>query len=191
MNNLNLVLDNYNLIVKDIILLENTNFNIKFNKLILGGRNGTGKSTFLKYIHDGQVMLLNSNDKKATTSFSAQHNVLIEEYTVLSNAKVFRVDIKEFENLLNIFNKNIDINKKISDLSGGQKQLVNILLALSLKRDVYLLDEPLNNLDHNVKDKFKKYLQETDKNIIIVSHELIELDNYQKIKIEKRGLING
>ncbi|MFV0247027.1 MAG: ATP-binding cassette domain-containing protein [Mycoplasmatales bacterium] len=191
MNSLNLVLDNYNLVVKDIILLENTNFNIKFNKLILGGRNGTGKSTFLKYIHAGQVMLLNSKDKKATTSFSAQHNVLIEEYTVLSNAKVFRVDLKEFKSLLNIFNKNIDINKKISDLSGGQKQLVNILLALSLKRDVYLLDEPLNNLDHNVKDKFKEYLQKTNKNIIIVSHELIELDNYQKIKIEKRGLING
>ncbi|MFV0246950.1 MAG: ATP-binding cassette domain-containing protein [Mycoplasmatales bacterium] len=187
MNSLKILINDYNLSLKDNILLENASLDIEFNKLILLGKNGTGKSTILNMIHQKKIKVSGSN--KVSTSLASQDHNLIKNYTVFDNVKTFGVNKENFYNDLKYFNKNILLSSKVNQLSGGQKQLVNLLLSLNLDRELYLLDEPLNNIDKNIKEKLRGYLENTSKNIILVSHEEIYLPNYKKIMLKKRDFI--
>ena len=63
-----------------------------------------------------------------------------------------------------------------SDLSAGQKARLALALALSRDADLYVLDEPLANLDAGAKEYFlNKILERTEgKSLILISHEKVE-----------------
>ncbi len=65
------------------------------------------------------------------------------------------------------------LDKKITDLSGGERQKVMLLYALLKKASVYIFDEPTSNLDINTIVKLKLYLQQLKegKIIIIITHD--------------------
>ena len=64
-----------------------------------------------------------------------------------------------------------DYQKKISQLSGGQKTRVALGRLLVTKPDIILLDEPTNHLDVDAKDELKRALQEYKGSILMVCHE--------------------
>ena len=67
-------------------------------------------------------------------------------------------------------------NKKFSSLSGGQKQKVLLARALVAARDVLILDEPSNNLDHTSRAEFcqilRKLNREQKMTIVMITHDL-------------------
>ena len=65
---------------------------------------------------------------------------------------------------------NIDLDKKVSNLSGGEQQRVSIARSLLRKKSVLLLDEPFNSLDPGL----RKILHE-DIKAMSFSHKLITL----------------
>jgi len=70
-----------------------------------------------------------------------------------------------------------DLKEKVcTELSAGQKKKVAIALALSKDADLYILDEPLANLDTESKEYFlNKILEKTKgKSLILISHEKVE-----------------
>lgn len=71
----------------------------------------------------------------------------------------------------------VDVNKKVGILSGGQK--IKILLASLLlsNADILLLDEPTNNLDIEAIEWLENYLINLDRKMIIVSHDEEFLNN--------------
>lgn len=74
---------------------------------------------------------------------------------------------------------NIDetlLNKKIKNLSGGQKTKLRLAECLSKKADLYLLDEPTNNLDLKTREWLENYLNNNIKNLIVISHDRYFLD---------------
>ncbi len=168
------------------ILFESASINIKFNKLIIAGKNGSGKSTLLRLIHIRKIKITNNEGIQLSTAFAAQDIALIENLSSLDNARIFKIDVENFKQLILTFNDNIDLTKNIKKLSGGQKQLINLCLCLSQKRDVYMLDEPLNNIDKKVKQKINEYLISTSKNLVIVTHEQLLLEEVVTFKINKR-----
>ena len=91
------------------------------------------------------------------------------------------LDGYNFENnlemVLNGLKLDIDINKKVGTLSGGQK--IKILLASLLlsNADILLLDEPTNNLDIEAIEWLENYLIKLEKQMIIVSHDEEFLNN--------------
>lgn len=97
------------------------------------------------------------------------------------------------ENLLNIlsglhFNKSLSC--KIGTLSGGEKIKI-LLAALLLKNDdIILLDEPTNNLDVEAIEWLENYLKQSNKKMIIISHDEVFLNNIvNKIFELKNGTI--
>ena len=103
----------------------------------------------------------------------AEYGDILDQYLAL--------DGYNFENnlemVLNGLKLDININKKVGTLSGGQK--IKILLASLLlsNADILLLDEPTNNLDIEAIEWLENYLIKLEKQMIIVSHDEEFLNN--------------
>ncbi len=111
----------------------------------------------------------------------------------ISNLYGNRIDKREFLSLLKAFE--INLTKRIEEMSEGQKRLVQWAIALSLKNPkAFLLDEPFNNVDilHretlflNLNEKITKYKIPA----LISSHNLLEVDKIcDKIYFISKGQI--
>lgn len=69
-----------------------------------------------------------------------------------------------------------DFNRKVEELSGGQKTRISLGRLLLSRPDVILLDEPTNHLDLNSIAWLENYLKSYDGAVIIVSHDRYFLD---------------
>ncbi|MGI6608858.1 MAG: ABC-F family ATP-binding cassette domain-containing protein [Erysipelotrichaceae bacterium] len=69
-----------------------------------------------------------------------------------------------------------DLNRKISEFSGGQKTRIGFVRLLLLQPDILLLDEPTNHLDIDTVEWLEGYLQKYPNAIVIVSHDRMFLD---------------
>lgn len=77
----------------------------------------------------------------------------------------------------------LDINKKMEELSLGNKKKVSIVCALQHEPDLYILDEPTSGLDPLMQQEFFQLLKEENKRgatIFLSSHVLSEIQNYCK-----------
>jgi ABC-type multidrug transport system ATPase subunit len=72
---------------------------------------------------------------------------------------------------------NIDLQKKVSDLSGGEQQRVSIARCLLRKKSILLLDEPFNSLDPGLRKTLYedvKNMSLTNQIMTLISSHLIE-----------------
>lgn len=92
-----------------------------------------------------------------------------------------KLDGYNFENninmLLNGLGLNKNLNKKVKELSGGEKIKVLLTILLLSNPDIMLLDEPTNNLDIDSITYLENYLVKLNKKMIIVSHDEEFLNN--------------
>ncbi|MDO4813980.1 MAG: ABC-F family ATP-binding cassette domain-containing protein [Gemella sp.] len=70
-----------------------------------------------------------------------------------------------------------DYNKKIKELSGGQKKRVSLAKVLIETPDLLLLDEPTNHLDFETIEWLEKYLKSYPNSILVITHDRYFLDN--------------
>ena len=101
---------------------------------------------------------------------------LIEEMSVMDNIEVLRIegiDTSSAPELLKKLSMYEKRNKKIKELSGGEKQRVAIVRALVKKPDIILADEPTGNLNFSIGETVIKELTEVaqGKTLIVVSHD--------------------
>lgn len=120
------------------------------------------------------------------------HNKIIKDYTTLTevfenrggytyNAEISRV-------LKGLGFTEIDFDKEIAILSGGQKTRVALCKLLLRKPEILLLDEPTNHLDLDAIEWLEGYLREVKGTIILISHDRFFLDAITNKTIE---LVNG
>lgn len=111
----------------------------------------------------------NYDEKKAN-----RQNTLLSEYTQLGG----HYYEKELKKGFVKFGFSIEeINKKLSEFSGGQVTKISLLKLLLSKPDILLLDEPTNHLDIDAIEWLEEYLKNYKTNVIIVSHDRMFLDN--------------
>ena len=75
----------------------------------------------------------------------------------------------------------------MSSLSGGELKKINIALAFASNKEVIILDEPGNNLDAKGIDILMELMEESSRNIILVSHDrqITESANIVKYNIDE------
>lgn len=166
--------------MKDRLLIDDCNFKIKQGrKIALIGENGCGKTTLLRYIISKQ----NDNVKISSTVkigyFDQVQSILDDDKSILENIKkdssydetFIRVNLSEFG-----FKDNI-VNKKVRDLSGGERVKVGLCKVILSDNNILILDEPTNYLDIKAIEALENALINTDKTIILVSHDIKFISN--------------
>ena len=146
-------------------ILKDVNLKIPKGKIIgLLGKNGTGKTTFIKLINDlltptsGEVLI---NGKRPGVE-SKQIISYLPEKTYLDREMKVRDAIKYFEEFYNNFDSkkaikllkdlDLDINTKIGKMSKGMQEKLQLILVMSRNASLYILDEPLGGVDPATRD---------------------------------------
>lgn len=82
------------------------------------------------------------------------------------------------------------LNQKIKNLSGGQKTKLRLAECLSKKANLYLLDEPTNNLDLKTREWLEEYLNKNVESLIVISHDRYFLNKtVEKVwELENKGI---
>lgn len=140
--------------------------------------------TMLEFILDAYKEILdvenklkdleNLMSKKYDEKIINKYNNLLSNYEYIGGYKYkkeYEIAIKKFG-----FSEE-DKTKKLSEFSGGQLTKISLIKLLLSKPDLLILDEPTNHLDISTIEWLEDYLKNYNKNIIIVSHDRMFLDN--------------
>jgi len=187
-------------------LLEKNNFRKKYvgdldfqNIVILSGKNGVGKSTFLKciagfetamqgYLKLNAVYLLNTTAKikvppyQRNIGYCFQEPVLLPNLTIEKNI-LFSLNKENILisplHLVSKFKLNYLLTKFPEQLSGGEKQKISFLRTIFRKNQILLMDEPFSSLDEESKYHFANFTKEFSEMynipIVFVTHNKEEI----------------
>lgn len=167
----------------DYLVFEHANLMIeRGEKVALAGKNGEGKSTFVKCVmgetpYTGTMML----GHNITIGYFAQNqaDLLDEDLTVFETIdRVAEGDIRtQIRSILGAFMFNRDdSDKKVKVLSGGERTRLAMIKLLLEPVNLLILDEPTNHLDLKTKEVLKNALLDYDGTVILVSHDRDFLD---------------
>ncbi len=146
-------------------VLKDVNLTIPRGKIIgLLGKNGTGKSTLIKLINDllnptsGQILVNGSEvgvESKKVISYLPERTYLDKTMTVDKVIEYFEsfydnFDSKKARKLLK--DLDLDTSQKLSKMSKGMQEKVQLVLVMSRKAELYILDEPLGGVDPATRD---------------------------------------
>lgn len=175
-------------------ILDGIDFTVESGEIIaLVGRNGAGKTTLLRTMVGiirpdmgdvlyGSKSIFKDARLKRDVIFVPDSADALKNYTVNEATDLYESIYPSFNRTVfreTLTRYNID-NKKIRQLSKGQKALVTLSLAFAVQAKYYLLDEPTDGLDVVAKSDVLKLMiaQVENRNcsIIVSSHQLHELE---------------
>lgn len=188
-------------------ILKDVSFNITTGKIVgLLGKNGAGKTTIIKIINDlltptsGEVLI---NGKKAGVESKKIISYLPERTYLNKQMKVKEV-LDYFSDFYSDFDRlraeellkelDLDVNEHINKMSKGMQEKVQLVLVMSRKADLYILDEPLGGVDPSTRD----YILDTilsnfneNASIIISTHLISDIERIldEVIFIDKGKLV--
>lgn len=173
-----IVLKNIRKNYDDRTVIENLNLNIKSGSFcVFVGSSGCGKTTILRMIAgleevtEGEIYIdnilinkIDSGDRNIAMVF--QNYALYPTMTVkeniefgLINAKIKKSEREKLiQEVVDIVGLQKYLDKKPAQLSGGQRQRVALARAMVKKPKVFLMDEPLSNLDAKLRSKMRSEL---------------------------------
>jgi len=146
-------------------VLRDINLKIPKGKIIgLLGKNGTGKTTLIKLINDlltptsGEILINGKKpgvESKQIISYLPEKTYLDREMKVKDAIRYFEEFYKNFDSqkaLKLLKDLDLDINSKISKMSKGMQEKLQLILVMSRNADLYILDEPLGGVDPATRD---------------------------------------
>ena len=179
-------------------IIDNINLEIKDKEfIVLVGSSGCGKSTILRLISgleditSGEILIddkvvNNVHPKDRDIAFVFQSYALYPHMSVYDNIafglkmrkydkKTIDAKVREVAESLNLTEL---LNRKPKQLSGGQRQRVALGRAIVRNPKVFLMDEPLSNLDANLRvhmrSEIKRLHQKLKTTFIYVTHDQTE-----------------
>ena len=164
-------------------VLYQINYNFepgKFYSII--GESGAGKSTLLSLLAgldspvEGSILFQGEDIRKKGYSYHRMHHIslvfqnynLIDYLSPLENIRLVNKKASK-DTLLELGLDENQIKRNVLQLSGGQQQRVALARALVLKPKVLLFDEPLSNLDANLRRSMREKIRELQQSLGITS----------------------
>ena len=188
-------------------ILKNINLSIEKGKIIgLLGKNGVGKTTLIKLINDlltptsGEILIKGQKigvETKKIISYLPERTYLNKQMKVSEVISYFEdfydnFDSEKAKKLLK--DLDLDINQKLTKMSKGMQEKVQLVLVMSRNADLYVLDEPLGGVDPATRD----YILDTilsnfneNASVIISTHLISDIEKIldEVIFIDKGQII--
>lgn len=184
------------------------------------GENGAGKSTMMKLLYgmypidSGEIIVKGQSIGKLDPKLAIQHGIgmvhqefmLVNDLTVLENVilgfepkKGLQIDFdkarKEIQHFIDQYNMEIQLDKKVSQISVGEAQRVEIIKTLMRGADIIILDEPTAVLTPQETKKLFEILnnlKKEQKSLVFISHKLNEvMEISDRISVMRQGLHMG
>ena len=146
-------------------ILQDINLKISRGKIIgLLGKNGAGKSTLIKLINDlltptsGEILIngeMPGVNSKKIIAYLPERTYLDKEMTIKQAINYFNEFYQNFDSdkaIRLLKDLDLDINKKISKMSKGMQEKLQLVLVMSRDAELYILDEPLGGVDPATRD---------------------------------------
>lgn len=190
--------------------LDNISLNIEGGKAFgILGRNGAGKTTFIRILlgimhqDSGEILIDGKNIRNTKVKFGylPEERGLYLKYRVCDQLLYFaelnglkkKEAIKIIKDQLKIFKIEEYYNKKIEELSKGNKQKIQLIAAIIHNPDIIVLDEPFSGLDPVNVELFKEVmlnLLKEKKTIIFSSHQMNNVEEFcNYVVLLKKGNI--
>lgn len=183
--------------------LKGIDIDIEKGKIVgLLGPNGSGKTTFIKTVAgiltcDGGVLQIDGKEPgvetKAIVSYLPERTYFNSWMTVRDCIEYFQDFYADFDRQraeAMIYDLNLSMDSKLQQLSKGSKEKVQLVLVMSRRAKLYLLDEPIGGVDPAARD----YILETiiskfdnEASVIISTHLIADVENH----LDKFILINN
>jgi len=161
-----LLINNLSFSRNETKIFENLSLSLSNKKIIqIKGRNGSGKTTFLKVIlnilepNNGEIIWKGKNIKKnifdfyKQTTFIMDNNTSTRELSVEDNINFWRglssskLNNEEIFELLNKLNIEKYYKTKVMYLSSGERKKLELIRLILEQKKLWVLDEPFNHLD--------------------------------------------
>ena len=161
------------------ILFERISFNInEGDKIALVAPNGTGKTSLLRILagkdksdSGGSIKFL----RDIRIAFLEQEYDFNPDFTV--GQQLLDGDFERELRIRRILTElGLDLERKMSDLSGGEIKRVALAGLLSLEADFLIMDEPTNHLDLDAIEYLEGYLRKSRCTLFMVTHDRYFLD---------------
>lgn len=188
------------------VALDNVSFNLEPGKIIgLLGPNGSGKSTILKLINgllqptEGEIKIMGNPPgimSKSIISYLPERTYLNEWMKISDLINFFADFYIDFDiNKANemVIALKLDPNHKLKTLSKGNKEKVQLILVMSRKAKLYLLDEPIGGVDPATRDFIldtiiSNYL--SDATLMISTHLISDIERiFDEVILINQGAI--
>ncbi|SFI05776.1 MULTISPECIES: Lsa family ABC-F type ribosomal protection protein [unclassified Bacillus (in: firmicutes)] len=158
----------------DQIVNEPINFIVEQgDRIVLDGKNGSGKSSILKLILGHPIQYIGSVNlgsgliisyvQQDTSHLKGSLSDFIEEHEI--DETLFKSILRKMD-----FDR-IQFEKDISHYSGGQKKKLLIAKSLCEKAHLYIWDEPLNFIDIYSRMQIEELIQQFNPTMVIVEHD--------------------
>ena len=182
----------------DDLLFDDTEMEVAGGETVaLVGANGSGKSTLLRDIverghWDSEHIRVGPSMK---IGYSAQQQeTLDDDHTVVEELlDVAPMTNRAAFNLLStlMFDRE-ELNKRVGDLSGGERNRLQIARLMALKPNLLILDEPTNHMDIPSQEAVEEALEDFQGTLLIVSHDRYFLDKLAQrvVEIRDRKLVS-
>jgi len=180
------------------LILQDISLDIKDKEfLVLVGPSGSGKSTLIRVIagleeHDSGEIIFDGIDIGSLAPKDRELSMVFQNYALYPHKTVFEniafpllianTKKEEIKTKVTQIAKKLNIEelleRKPGQLSGGQRQRVAVARAMAKDPKIFLLDEPLSNLDAKLRTKMRKEIftlhKDSDSTFVYVTHDQIE-----------------
>ena len=186
-------------------IFENINLSLGSSKIILlKGKNGSGKTTLLKTIINilepssgsiywkGKPLKKNLYDFYRHVTYISDKTSSLTKLSVLENLKIWKkiflskISNSQIENILGTLKLDVYLDQKVSSLSFGEIKKLEFLRLIIEDKKIWILDEPLSNLDNESIDIIAQTFQDHRANegsIIFSSHQNSEIGVTEEIQL--------
>ena len=184
-------------------IFENINLSVGSGKIILlKGKNGSGKTTLLKAILNliepssgaiywkGKLLKKNLYNFFNHVTYIGDRTSSLSKLSVEENIniwkKIFLSDISnsQVENILKTLKLDIYLNQKVNSLSFGEIKKLEFLRLIIENKKIWILDEPLSNLDNESIDVMAQTFEDHRSNegsIIFSSHQVSDINVSEEV----------
>ena len=184
-------------------IFENVNLSLGSGKIILlKGKNGSGKTTLLKALLNliepssgaiywkGKLLKKNLYNFFNHVTYIADRTSSLSKLSVKENIKIWKkiflsnISNTQVENILKTLKLDIYLDQKVNSLSFGETKKLEFLRLIIENKKIWILDEPLSNLDDESIDVIAQTFEDHRSNegsIIFSSHQESEINVSEEV----------